>query len=55
MGVFGKRAPSQPLEKLPTQPVVNAPKDQFDTLVIDMPSALDPTDKKSFSVVENRD
>ena len=46
MGVFRKRTP--------TQPVVNAPKDQLDTLVVDMPSAPDPTDTKSLSVVENR-
>jgi hypothetical protein len=52
----GARRPwYEPSEKLPTQPVVNAPKDQFDTLVVDMPSARDPPDKKSLSVVENRD
>ena len=46
----------EPAEKLPDQPVVNAPKDQFDTLVVDVPkSARDETDKKSLSVVENRD
>jgi hypothetical protein len=54
-GVKARRPWYEPLEKLPTQPVVNAPKDQFDTLVVDMPSALDPTDKKALSVVENRD
>ena len=54
-GVKARRPWYEPSEKLPTQPVVNAPKDQFDTLVVDMPSARDPTDKKSLSVVENRD
>jgi hypothetical protein len=56
-GVKARRPWYEPSEKLPTQPVVNAPKDQFDTLVVDMASAreLDPTDKKSLSVVENRD
>jgi len=53
--VKARRPWYEPSEKLPTQPVVNAPKDQFDTLVVDMPSARDPTDKKSLSVVENRD
>jgi hypothetical protein len=53
--VKARRPWYEPSEKLPTQPVVNAPKDQFDTLVVDMPSALDPTDKKSLSVVDNRD
>ena len=56
-GVKARRPWYEPSEKLPTQPVVNAPKDQFDTLVVDMASAreLDPTDKKSLSVVDNRD
>ena len=54
-GVKARRPWYEPLEKLTTQPVVSAPKDQFDTLVVDMPSALDPTDKKALSVVENRD
>jgi hypothetical protein len=53
--VKARRPWYEPSEKLPTQPVVNAPRDQFDTLVVDVPSALDPTDKKSLSVVDNRD
>jgi hypothetical protein len=44
-----------PSEKLPDQPVVNAPKDQFDTLIVDTARARDASDKKSLSVVENRD
>jgi hypothetical protein len=40
----------EPSEKLPDQPVVNAPKDQFDTLVVDMPTARDT----SISVFEKR-
>jgi hypothetical protein len=53
-GVKARRPWYEPAEKLPDQPVVNAPKDQFDTLVIDMPSARDATDRKSISVVEKR-
>jgi hypothetical protein len=53
-GVKARRPWYEPAEKLPDQPVVNTPKDQFDTLVVDMPSARDATDKKSISVVEKR-
>jgi hypothetical protein len=54
-GVKARRPWYEPSEKLPDQPVVNTPKDQFDTLVVDTPSAHDATDQKSLSVVENRD
>jgi hypothetical protein len=53
-GVKGRRPWYEPSEKLPDQPVVNAPKDQFDTLVVDTPGARDATDKKSISVFEKR-
>jgi hypothetical protein len=54
-GVKARRQWYEPSEKLPDQPVVNTPKDQFDTLVVNMPNTQDATDKKSLSVVENRD
>jgi hypothetical protein len=53
-GVQARRPWYEPSEELPNQPVVNAPKDQFDTLVVDMPSARDATDKKLISVFEKR-
>jgi hypothetical protein len=53
-GVQARRPWYEPSEELPNQPVVNAPKDQFDTLVVDMPSARDATDQKSISVFEKR-
>ena len=40
-GVKARRPWYEPSENLPDQPVVNAPKDQLDTLVVDMPSARD--------------
>ena len=46
-GVKARRPWYEPSEKLPDQPVVNAPKDQFDTLVVDPLSARDATDKIS--------
>jgi hypothetical protein len=49
-GVNARKPWYEPSEKLPDQPVVNAPKDQFDTLVVDMPSARDA----SISVLEKR-
>ena len=51
-GVKARTPWYEPSEKLPDQPVVNAPKDQFDSLVVDMPSARDGTDRKSGSVFE---
>ena len=54
-GVKARRPWYEPSEKLPAQPVINTPKDQFETLVVDMPSVRDATDKKSISVVENLD
>jgi hypothetical protein len=49
-GVEARRPWYEPSENLPDQPVVNAPKDQFDTLVVDMPSTGDA----SISVFEKR-
>jgi hypothetical protein len=46
---------NEPAEKLPDQPIINAPKDEFETLVVEMPSARNATGKKSISMVENQD
>jgi len=54
-GVKARTPWYEPLEKMPDQPVVNTPKDQFDTLVVNVPDAQEATDKKPLSVVENRD
>ncbi len=45
----------EPSEKLPDQPIVNAQKDEFESLVVEMPSARDATGKKPLAVVENQD
>ena len=54
-GVKARTPWYEPLEKMPDQPVVNTPKDQFDTLVVNVPDAQEATDKRPLSVVENRD
>ena len=54
-GVKARTPWYEPSQKMPDQPVVNAPKDQFDTLVVNVPDAQEATDKKPLSVVENRD
>jgi len=54
-GVNARRPWYEPSEQLPAQPVINTPKDQFESLVVDTPSAREKTDKKSISVIENRD
>jgi hypothetical protein len=38
-GVKPRRPWYEPSEKLPDQPVVNTPNDQFETLVVEMPEA----------------
>jgi hypothetical protein len=40
-GVKQRRPWYEPAEKLPDQPIINALQDQFDSLVVDMPSARD--------------
>jgi len=40
---------------LPIQPIINAPSDEFETLVVEMPNARAAADKKPMAVVENRD
>jgi hypothetical protein len=54
-GVKARRPWYEPAEKLPAQPVINTPKDEFETLVVEMPSGRNTTDKKPISVVESRD
>ena len=54
-GVKERRPWYEPSEKLPDQPIINGPKDEFETLVVEMPSARDATGKKPLAVVENQD
>jgi len=54
-GVKERRPWYEPSEKLPDQPIVNAQKDEFESLVIERPSARDATGKKPLAVVENQD
>jgi hypothetical protein len=58
-GVIERRPWYEPSEKLPNQPIINVPSDDFDTLVVEMPSTRTvadkkPADKKPLAVVENR-
>ena len=58
-GVIERRPWYEPSEKLPNQPIINAPSDEFEMLIVDMPStrpAADkkPADKKPLAVVESR-
>jgi len=54
-GVKARRPWYEPSEKLPDQPVINTPKDQFETLVVEMPDARNATDKRPLAVVEGKD
>jgi hypothetical protein len=54
-GVKERRPWYEPSEKLPNQPITNSPTDEFDTLVVEMPSPRTANDKKPMAVVENRD
>jgi hypothetical protein len=54
-GVKERRPWYEPSEKLPSQPIINTPADEFETLVVDMPTARTANDKKPMAVVENRD
>jgi len=54
-GVKERRPWYEPSEKLPNQPIINTPSDEFETLVVEMPNARTATDKKPMTVVENRD
>jgi hypothetical protein len=52
-GVKARRPWYEPSERLPDQPVVNTPNDQFETLVVEMPEARNATGKK-MAVVEKQ-
>ncbi len=54
-GVKERRPWYEPWEQLPDQPIINAPKNEFETLVVEMPSARDATGKKPLAIVENQD
>ena len=54
-GVKERRPWYEPSEKLPDQPIINAPKDEFETLVIDMPSGRNATGRKPIAVVDKQD
>jgi hypothetical protein len=53
-GVKARRPWYEPSEKLPDQPVVNTPNDQFETLVVEMPEAQNATGKKPITLVEKQ-
>ena len=54
-GIKERRPWYEPAEKLPDQPIVNTPKDEFESLVVEMPDERKATGKKPLSVVENQD
>ena len=54
-GVKERRPWYEPAEKLPDQPIINTPKHEFESLVVEMPSARDATGKKPLAVVEDQD
>jgi hypothetical protein len=46
-GIIERRPWYEPAEKLPDQPIISAPfKNEFDTLVVDMPSARNSAGKR---------
>ena len=51
-GVKPKRPWYEPSEKLPDQPIINAPKEDFETLVVEMPTARTATGKKLLVAAE---
>ena len=53
-GVEARRPWYEPSEKLPDQPIINTAKDEFESLVVEMPSVRDATGKKPIAVVENQ-
>ncbi len=54
-GVKERRPWYEPWEKLPDQPIINTPKDEFETLVVEMPGERKATGKKPLAVVEIQD
>ena len=51
-GVKARRPWYEPSEKLPDQPIINTPKEDFETLVVEMPTTRTVTGKKPVAVVE---
>jgi hypothetical protein len=54
-GIKERRPWYEPAEKLPDQPIVNTPKDEFESLVVEMPDERKAMGKKPLAVVENQD
>jgi hypothetical protein len=54
-GAKERRPWYEPWEKLPDQPIINTPKDEFETLVVEMPGERKATGKKPLAVVEIQD
>src|ERR1700720_2168170 len=54
-GIKERRPWYEPAEKLPDQPIVNTPKDEFESLVVEMPDERKATGRKPLAVVENQD
>src|SRR4029077_2845812 len=51
-GIKERRPWYEPAEKLPDQPIVNTPKDEFESLVVEMPDERKAIGKKPLAVVE---
>jgi len=49
-GVKPRRPWYEPSEDLPDQPIINAPKEDFETLVVEMPTARTASGKKPLMV-----
>ena len=49
-GVKPRRPWYEPSEKLPDQPIINTPKEDFETLVVEIPTARTATGKKPLMV-----
>ncbi len=52
-GVKDRRPWYEPSEKLPDQPIINNPKDEFESLVVEMPGARSASSKKPLAMVED--
>ncbi len=54
-GVKERRPWYEPWEQLPDQPIINSPKDEFESLVVEMPGERKAPSKKPLAVVEGQD
>ncbi|MFY9840982.1 MAG: hypothetical protein WAK55_31830, partial [Xanthobacteraceae bacterium] len=45
-GVKERRPWYEPSEKVPNQPIINVPSDEFETLIVEMPGTRPATDKR---------